>query len=950
MRASPQPGSSAEADALFHEDDEGMTSRELRQSYLDFFAARDHRILPGSPLKPGDETTLFTTAGMQQFVPWFRGLVPAAYPRVVTCQKCFRADDIEQVGLTPWHCTFFEMLGNFSFGDTSGGCGATPQPYFKRGAIEYAWEYVTRVLQIPKASIWITVHPEDDESPGLWREIAAVPDDRIVQDPTNFWALGATGPCGPDTELHFDRGEGTGCGRPECNPTSAHSQERMRASCSCSRFTEMWNLVFQSYHRTEEGRLDPLPKPGIDTGMGFERVAAVLQGVTSIFETDLFAPIVSAVLDLARQGENREGLVRSKLLTNGDTSGGRAAKVIAEHTRALAFLLADGFTPSNEGAGYVVRRVIRRAYRFGRALGIDEPFLHRLVPSVVDTMGDVYPELRSTQARITTWLQQEENQFRETLERSYAPLISAIKRAQDAGETVLRGEDVFRLYDTYGLPRELAAEIAAENGLRLDDQGFSEAMEAQRQRGRARVEQDFASSLRSGYQSFVGKTAFAGYEACVAEGLVMGVVRDGPSAGSGSPPSGSQGTPRAEPRGGEIVGQLERGEEGEVFLDRTPFYAESGGQIGDTGELKGDTGVAEVLDTHYPVEGAHAHKVKVISGEIKVGQRVRAQVDCERRQAIARAHTATHLMHHVLRQVLGQHAVQSGSLVEPDRLRFDLAHFSALTADERQRIEEGVNALILQDDELETEDTTVEKARAAGATALFGEKYGERVRMVQIGDYSRELCGGTHLARSSAVGAFTIISEGSIGAGLRRVEAVTGAEARALAARQRDLLTAAAEALNGAPENVVERIEDLQAELRRAQREIARLQQKSASALAADLVSAAETVGGIRLLTARVELAPDALRNLADDLMTRLGSGIVVLGSESEGRVHFVTEVSKDLAAAGYHAGSLIREVAKVAGGGGGGRPDFAQAGGKNPERLDEALAKAKELVAGHQN
>ncbi len=873
-----------------------MTSRELRQSFLDFFAQHDHKIMPGSPLKPTDETTLFTSAGMQQFVPWFRGIVPAGAPRVATCQKCFRADDVEEVGRTPWHLTFFEMLGNFSFGD-----------YFKAGAIEYGWEYVTEVLALPKDRIWITVHPEDDESPKIWREVIGVPAERIVQDKTNWWGpVGPSGPCGPDTEVYVDTGEKRGCGRPDCDPT-----------CDCPRFVEIWNLVFQMYNKTEAGKLEPLPNAGVDTGMGFERVAAVMQGVPSIFETDLLAPIMSAVVARARKSNPK----LAEPLGEGED---RAARVITEHVRALAFLLADGFTPSNEGAGYVLRRVIRRAYRFGRHLGVEEPFLHGLVPAVADTMGDAYPELREAQQRITTWLEQEEKQFEETLERGMGPLVMAIERAQAAGLKVLPGEDAFRLHDTYGLPKELAADIAAESGLALDDEGFERAMREQQERGRAGAGEDFASGARSGYQDLVGKTSFLGYEGCTAESSVVCILKDGQTTES-----------------------VARGEEAEVFLDQTPFYAESGGQVGDRGRLEAKGAKAEVLDTYYPVEGAQAHCVRVEKGEIRVGQRLTACVDEERRQAIARAHTATHLLHHVLREVLGGHAVQSGSLVDADRLRFDFAHFSALTEEERKRIEEGVLQLTLQDDDLVSQEMDLAEAREMGATALFGEKYGERVRVVQVGGFSKELCGGTHLVHASAVGGFTIVSEGSIGAGLRRMEAVTGAEAQALAVCQRELLEEAAQALKCRSEEVSTRVEALQGELRRAQREIARMQQRSAGAMAGELAAQAVEVDGVKLVAARVEgLGPEALRSLGDQVRDRLGSGIVVFGCESRGRVQFIGAVSKDLVSAGYHAGNLIGEVAKIAGGGGGGRPDFAQAGGKNPERLDEALAKVKELVA----
>ena len=873
-----------------------MTSRELRQSFLDFFAGHDHRIMPSFPLKSTDATTLFTSAGMQPFVPSFRGLVPAAAPRIANCQKCFRADDVDEVGLTPVHCTFFEMLGNFSFGD-----------YFKREAISFAWEYCTEVLGLPKDRIWITVHPDDEDAPRFWREVSELPADRIVPDPTNWWGpIGNSGPCGPCSEVYLDLGVERGCGRVDCGPL-----------CDCSRMDEFWNLVFQMHSKTEAGEMEPLPKACIDTGLGLERLTRLMQDVPTIFETDLFAPIVSAVTERARKSPR--GLAEPL-----DGKELQAARVIAEHTRGLAFLLADGFTPSNEGAGYVLRRVLRRAYRFGRHLGIEEPFLYDLVPVVVDTMGDVYPELRGAKQRITTWLQQEEKQFEETLERSLGPLMTAIERAQAAGLQVLPGEDVFKLHDTYGLPKDLAADIAAEAGLTLDDEGFERAMEGQRARARAHADSDFAFAVRSGYQSFVGKTSFLGYGSCTAEGTVIGIVKDsGP------------------------VDELAHDEEGEVFLDQTPFYAERGGQVGDRGVLVADGAEAEVLDTTSPVEGAHAHRVKVTAGTLKVGQRAAGRVDEARRWAIARAHTATHLLHHMLRQVLGEHAVQSGSLVDADRLRFDFAHFSAVTEEERVRIEDGVLQLALQDDALSAREMGLAQAREIGAVALFGEKYGEQVRVVQIGEFSRELCGGTHLPHASGIGGFAIVSEGSIGAGLRRIEAVTGKEAHALAARQRELLAGAAQALESRPEQVVERIVSLRAEIHAQSRVVAKLQVSRAKEDYGHLHERAHDVNGVKVVAARVDaLGTEALRALADEVRSKLESGVVVLGCETKGRVQFVGAVTKDLVAAGYHAGNIIREVAKVAGGGGGGRPDFAQAGGKNPERLDDALAKVRDLVA----
>ncbi len=888
-----------------------MTSRELRQSFLDYFGRNDHRVLPSAPLKPSDATTLFTSAGMQPFVPWFRGLVPPVAPRVATCQKCFRADDVEEVGLTPVHCTFFEMLGNFSFGD-----------YFKREAILFAWEYVTQELALPKNRIWVTVHPDDKESPGFWREVAGLSADRIVLDPTNWWGpVGNSGPCGPCSEMYLDMGADRGCGKVECGPL-----------CDCNRMDEFWNLVFQVYNKTESGELEPLPKPGIDTGMGLERTARLLQDVPTIFETDLLAPIVSAVIAQA-ETHHTVSLTSDQHV---------ATRIIAEHTRALAFLIADGFTPSNAGAGYVLRLVLRRAYRYGRKLGIEEPFLYRIIPTIANTMGDVYPDLRSRQDGIVTWIEKEEKAFEETLERSLGPLMNAIERAKAAGLKMLPGDEAFKLHDTYGIPGEIAQETAAEHGLEWDSWGFFTALAAQKVHSGTDL---FNYVEKTGYDGVVGITEFAGYCDCSIQSIVKGIrIRtEGTVHGTNTEHFWPSKVVKVEERS-----VLTTGAEGEVFLDKkTPFYAERGGQVGDRGFLTGEGMKAEVLDTYYAIEGAHAHKVRVLEGELRVNKMVTAQVDLDRRQAIARAHTATHLLHHMLRKVLGEHAVQSGSLVDADRLRFDFAHFAALSKDELRQIEAGVIELALHDDPLDPQEMPLEEARALGATALFGEKYGERVRVVRIGEFSKELCGGTHLTHAGAVGGFAIVNERGVGSNLRRIEAVTGREAQALAVQQRELLEVAAEELKCRPEEVPAHLEALQIELREKQRELNRLQMKGAGALADELINNVVEVNGVKLIAARVEgLGSESMRSLADELRTRLGSAIVVLGATSDAGVQFIGGVSKDLVEAGYHAGNLIREVAKITGGGGGGRPDFAQAGGKNPERLDEALAKAKELVA----
>ena len=872
-----------------------MTSDELRQKFLDFFAQRDHRIMPPAPLIPGDPTTLFTIAGMQQFVPAFRGEIPAPARRAATCQKCLRIDDLEWVGRTARHETFFEMLGNFAFGD-----------YFKREAINWAWELITKDFGIPKDRLWITIYPEDDEARTIWRQDIGIPQERIVPVEDNWWPTGGgLGPCGPDTELIYDLGERFGCDKPGCGP-----------ACDCDRWSELWNLVFQQYNRDAQGNLTPLPTQNIDTGMGLERLALIMQGCSTIFETDLFKPIIAYIGEMA--------LAANRTFRFGaDPQADEAARIIADHARAVTFMVADGVTPSNEGRGYVLRRLVRRSARLGRRLNLPTPFVSRVVPVVVRHMSAAYPELTGRQDIIVKFVQSEEHRFDETLEQGSQLLERAIERVKSGGSTTIPGETAFELYDTYGFPYELTVEMAAEQGLSVNEQDFLEAMERQRERARAAAAQSFAYRGTEGYADLAGKTTFCGYEELEATATVLHLLKEGKEAEN-----------------------VRAGDAAEVILDYSPFYAEAGGQVGDKGMLEAESVRARVEDTRSPAEGVHALHVVVEEGELVRGEQVRAVVDADRRHAIMRAHTATHLLHHALRQVLGPHALQSGSLVEPDRLRFDFAHFSALTPQEMAQVEDIVNRHVLGLYPVDATVVPLAQAREAGAMALFGEKYGDNVRMVRVGDFSVELCAGTHALNTGAVGLFKIIAQASVGAGLRRVEAVTGFAALEYLRHQESALARSAELLRAAREDVPARIEALQRELREAQRRIESLQARGAGAIADELVSRAQAVGDARVVAGRAaNLSPEALRNLADVVLERLGVGVVVLGTEADGKVLFVGEVSKDLTQRGVHAGKLVGEVAKTAGGGGGGRPDFAQAGGRDPARLDEALGKVVHLV-----
>ncbi|MBI3923187.1 MAG: alanine--tRNA ligase [Armatimonadetes bacterium] len=868
-----------------------MTTADIRQKFLDFFVSKDHRVLTSALLNPesyGDTSTMLTSAGMQPLVPFFKGEARPPHHRLVTCQKVCRADDIEEVGRTWRHATFFEMLGNFSFGD-----------YFKKGAIEWGWEFVTEVLEIPREVLWFSVYLDDDEAEGLWHKHIGVPMDRILRfgKKDNWWGpVGDAGPCGPDSEIFYDRGLEFGCGKPDCKP-----------GCDCDRYGEIWNLVFQQYNQQKGGELIPLPAPGIDTGMGLERVAAIMQGQKTIFDGDAMKPIVDYIVQIAREQDPTCGINYGR---DGETDV--AIRIIADHSRALSFLAADGIMPSNEGRGYVMRRILRRAFRFGKGLGLTQPFLHRITPAIARTLADIYPELKSKEETIIRVVRTEEERFRETLHQGSDLLDEIILKVKTRGESVIAGSDVFRLYDTFGFPKELTAEIAAEQGLAIDDMGFEAAMEEQR--AKARSSQALTDATGSMVPADLPPTIFRGYEECATETTIVEVLEN------------AHGT--------------------WLILEATPFYAEAGGQVGDTGKITGAKVTARVVDTQR--EGnVVLHRVEGVDGTPAAGITVCAGVSGAHRDPTKRAHTATHLLHAALHKVLGDHATQAGSLVEPDRLRFDFAHFSAVKPEELIAIEDDLNQHILRNLPVETRVTSLEEARQMDAMALFGEKYGEQVRVVRIGDdttVSLELCGGTHVSRTGDIGLCKIVSESSIGSNLRRIEALTGEAARRhLREVEHNLLTAAKQ-LNTSPDRLVESIERIQDSLKALQKQLDAVQQKSAASKVDDLVQSAQSINGIHLVTAALEgVDQDALRAMCDQITERLQPSIVLLASVKDGKVLLVSKATPDAVTGGAHVGNLVREVAKFTGGGGGGRPDFAQAGGKEVGKLDEAIGKVAE-------
>jgi alanyl-tRNA synthetase len=867
-----------------------MTTSEIRTSFLEFFRKNGHAVLPSSSLVPGnDPTLLFTNAGMVQFKDLFLGKETRDYVRAATSQRCVRAggkhNDLENVGYTARHHTFFEMLGNFSFGD-----------YFKREAIHFAWNFVTGTLGIPKERLWVTVFREDDEAQRIWTEEIKVDPLRCTRmgEKSNFWAMGETGPCGPCSEIFYDHGPEVPGGPPGSPDEDG------------DRYVEIWNLVFMQFERSADGLLTPLPKPSVDTGMGLERVAAVMQGVHSNYDIDLFRSLIHAAAEVTGAQDLQSPGVKASL------------RVIADHIRACTFLIIDGVTPSNEGRGYVLRRIIRRAIRHGYKLGQTQPFFHRLVPAVVREMGGYFTELAPGEARVMQVLAQEEDRFAETLATGMALLDAEVAKLTS---TVIPGAIVFKLYDTYGFPVDLTADVARERGLSIDMAGFDEAMEAQRGRGRAASK--FGTDLRGTVQ-LDHKTEFSGYERLHEHAKVAALVV-----------------------GGALVEALDAGQEGQVVLDHTPFYAESGGQVGDAGVLIGAGARFLVSDTQK-LGASYVHAGVLESGRMRLGDAVDAEVDGERRNAIARNHSATHLLHAALREVLGKHVLQKGSLVAPDRLRFDFSHTQAVTPEELRHIEQKVNAEIRRNASAETRVMAFDDAVAAGAMALFGEKYSSDVRVLTIGDFSMELCGGTHVQRAGDIGLFKIIAESGVAAGVRRIEAVTGRAAYEWVLRTDQLLKDVASLLRSGRDEVDEKVRELIERSRRLEKEVQALKSKLASGQGGDLAAQAVDIGGIRVLAVRVDGADaKSLRDAVDQLKPRLGSSVIVLATVQDGKVVLVAGVSADLTGR-IKAGEVAAAVAAQVGGRGGGRADFAQAGGTRPEGLPAALAGVESWVRGH--
>ena len=873
-----------------------MTSDEIRAAFLGFFESKGHKIIPSSSLIPqGDPTLLLTSAGMVQFKPYFLGEALPPNPRLASCQKCFRATDIESVG-DPSHLTFFEMLGNFSIGD-----------YFKQEAINWAWEFVTQHLGLRPERLWITIFLDDEESSHYWQKLG-VPEPRILRfgEQDNFWGpAGNSGPCGPCSEIHYDFGEEVGCRKASCAP-----------GCDCGRFSEIWNLVFTQYNQDEEGHRTLLPKPNIDTGMGLERTAAVVQGKTSVYEIDLFAPLLERVAELVGIKYGSDDITDNTM------------RVIAEHSRGVAFLIADGVMPSNEGRGYVLRRLLRRAALFGRRLGVDKPFLAETAKSTIEQMGHIYPELGQRQDFIIKVVEVEEARFGETLDTGLEVIESIMAEWETDRAGEISGDDAFRLYDTYGFPVELTKEIAASHGLSVNLEGFEREMEKQRER--AKAAQKFEVTLKATIglhdQLNIEVTPFVGYQGLEHKSVIISLLVDGKS-----------------------VETIEDGQEAGLILDSTPFYAEMGGQVGDTGEIRGPTGRFIVTNTIRVPPDVIVHQGKVVEGYLLADDEVEAEVDRERRLDIARNHTATHLLQSALRQVLGEQVQQRGSLVAPDRLRFDFSHLTAMTENEIQAVNHIVNEKVRQNLKVYyNEEIPYKKAIDEGAIALFDEKYGDVVRVVKIGKpaISAELCGGTHVASTGEIGFFQIIGESSIGAGLRRIEAVTGREAEAFVDKRFSSLSKIAQLLATSPDGAQDKVSSTASALDIERRRGQALESELSKKIAESLLGQAEVVNGVTVLAARVpSVQPQALREMSDLLREKLKSAVVVLGTVYEDKPAFLAAVTPDLVAKGYDAGKIVKQVAKVAGGSGGGKARLAQAGGKDKAKLDEALRLVKDLI-----
>ena len=875
-----------------------MNGKELRARFLGFFEQNGHTIVPSSGLVPhNDPTLLFTNAGMNQFKDCFLGMEKRDYVRAATSQKCVRAggkhNDLENVGRTARHHTFFEMLGNFSFGD-----------YFKKEAIALAWRFLTEELKLDKDRLYVTVYTDDDEAADIWHQQEGVPRERIYRfgEKDNFWSMGDTGPCGPCSEIFWDNGPGTGCGEPDC-----------AVGCDCDRYMEIWNNVFMQFNRTADGVLHPLPKPAVDTGMGLERICTVMQGKTSNYDTDLLQGIIQFIARLANKqyGDSEKDDV--------------SMRVIADHSRATTFLICDGVLPSNEGRGYVLRRIMRRAARHAKMLGFAEPVLYRAVDAVNSIMGEAFPELLEREEYVKKVILAEEERFAETLDRGLAILNEEIAGLKNSAKSCLPGEAVFKLYDTFGFPVDLTADIMAAEGMTVDETGFELCMERQRAQAREHWKgsgEEGVADIFKQLHSDGLKSEFTGYASHSGYSVVKALLQ--------------KGVPVAEASADATI---------DLITDSTPFYGASGGQAGDTGTISSGNAHLRVTETLRPFTDLIVHRCVVENGTIRIGEAVDLKVATPERLATARNHTATHLLQSALRQVLGDHVKQAGSLVEPERLRFDFTHFSAMTQAEITRVEEIVNSFVMLNDPVDSREMAAAEAMASGATALFGEKYGDTVRVVKVGDVSMELCGGTHVAAAGDIGFFKIVSEAGIAAGVRRIEAVSGRGAvefvQKLENEQRQL-AALVKAEGG---GILDRVERLLARQKELQRELESLQAQINAGKSADLLADAREAGRIKVLATVVKVDDvKQLRELADSLKERLGSGILALGADIGGKATLLVAISKDLAGR-YKAGDLIREIAPIVGGSGGGKPELAQAGGSQPEKLPEAVEKVYAIL-----
>lgn len=872
-----------------------LTGAQIRQMFLDFFQEKGHAVEPSASLVPHeDPSLLWINSGVATLKKYFDGRVIPQNPRITNAQKSIRTNDIENVGKTARHHTFFEMLGNFSIGD-----------YFKEEAITWAWEFLTsdKWIGFDKELLSVTIHPEDEEAFTIWNEKMGVPKERIIRLEENFWDIGE-GPSGPNTEIFYDRGEayGNDFSDPELYPGGENE-----------RYLEVWNLVFSQFNHNPDGSYTPLPKKNIDTGMGLERMTSIVQDVPTNFDTDLFMPMIGAT-----------ELISGEKYRDGDLEKDMAFKVIADHIRTVTFAVGDGALPSNEGRGYVLRRLLRRAVRYSKKLNINRPFMFELVPVVGEVMKDFYPEVLEKKDFIAKVVKNEEERFHETLHDGEAILAEVITKAKEEKTTVISGVDAFRLYDTYGFPIELTEEYAEEAGMTVDQEGFESEMEKQRERARAARQDVDSMQVQGGVLGEVKVASeFVGYGTVATESNVVALVKNG-----------------------EYTNSLQAGEEGQLMLDVTPFYAESGGQIADRGYLLADGVKVLVKDVQKAPNGQNLHKVVVEEGTLTKDAAVKAIIDTKNRSNVVKNHTATHLLHQALKDVLGTHVNQAGSLVTSERLRFDFSHFGQVQADELEKIERIVNEKIWESIDVEISQKAIEEAKEMGAMALFGEKYGDVVRVVQVGDYSLELCGGCHVDNTASIGIFKIVAESGIGAGTRRIEAVTGKSAYELMNDQVGLLKEAAGKMKTNPKDILTRVDGLFAEVKQLQKENESLAAKLSNIEAGNLTDSVMTVDGVNVLAAKVNVADmNNLRTMMDDLKNKLESAVVVLASVNDDKVNILAGVTKDLISQGYHAGKLVKEVASRCGGGGGGRPDMAQAGGKNPAQVEEALAFVQEYV-----